>query len=69
MMKNKTKPEYQVIVGNVGTVYSGTDRAEADRDYSIYAEMSDAGQGRAGDEPVTLTEDGEPVRENGNANA
>ena len=49
--------QYQVIVGNVGTVYSGPSKRMARREYTAYVRISKAGVGRAGDENVTLMTD------------
>lgn len=54
---------YEVVVGNVGTVYSGPDAQDALSTFNVYVEQSKADQGRAGGEDVTLMRDGEPVRE------
>jgi hypothetical protein len=54
---------YEVIVGNVGSVYSGNSLKEALQTYKTYREQSESGLGRAGNEPVTLMVDGEPWRE------
>jgi len=45
---------YQVIVGNLGTVYDGNNMIEANKTYGIYKRQSLAGYGRAGGESVTL---------------
>lgn len=50
----KSKTEYQVIVGNVGTVYSGKNKVKAEKTYDTYKAISIAGVGRAGGEDVTL---------------
>ena len=50
---------YEVIVGNVGRVYEGTSKREADKVYHDYIEISRSGLGRAGGEEVTLFVDGE----------
>ena len=55
--------DYEVIVGNVGTVYSGSDATNAETIYAGYVETSLGSVGRASGEPVTLMQDGEPVRE------
>lgn len=55
--------KYELIVGNIGTVYTGDDRAEADRLFDHYVAQSKSERGRAGGEDVTLFEDGEPIRE------
>lgn len=60
---------YEVIVGNIGTVYSGPSRGLARATFDDYANQSCAGYGpcaeygRAADESVTMTEDGEPILE------
>ena len=41
-------PRYEVIVGNLGVVYAGNDRAQAERDFRHYKELSISGHGRAG---------------------
>ena len=48
----------EVVVRNVGTVYSGPDEAEAHTLFDTYVALSLAGTGRAGDESVTLLVDG-----------
>jgi hypothetical protein len=48
---------YQVIVGNIGTVYSGDDLEEAERVYEVYVKQSQSGVGRAGRENVLLLRD------------
>ena len=55
--------EYEVIVGNVGTVYKGSDATEAHRLYNHYVELSRTGAGRVAYEDVTLFLDGEPSEE------
>lgn len=53
---------YEVIIGNVGTVYSGTDSHVANTFYATYEADSRANYGRAAGEPVTLLQDGEPIK-------
>ena len=55
--------EYELIVGNIGTVYSGSSKKEALKHYSIYVKQSKTGRGRAGGEDVTLMQNGEPIKE------
>jgi hypothetical protein len=50
---------YEVICGNIGTVYSGNDPVEANRVYGEYVRQSRSGYGRASGEPVTQLVDGE----------
>ena len=60
---SKPKKRWEVIVGNIGTVYSGSDEKQARKDYRDYVDISRAGAGSAGGEPVTLMRDGEPELE------
>lgn len=53
---------YQVIVGNIGTVYDGTNKIAAMKCYREYVQQSKEGYGSAGHEPVTVFQDDE-VRE------
>lgn len=56
--------EYEVTVGNVGTVHTGSSRKEANFAFDQYVDVSRTGSmGRAAGEQVTLFEDGEPVKE------
>lgn len=55
----RTVRKYQVVVGNIGTVYEGEDGDRAGELYSIYKNMSRNGVGRGAGEDVTLLEDGE----------
>jgi hypothetical protein len=55
---------YEVIVGNVGRVYSGNNNMEAHKTWHHYVKLSKAGRsGRAAGESVVLMENGEIVRE------
>lgn len=53
---------YQVIVGNIGTVYSGAQRPEAYRQFRRYQEAA-GDYGRAAGEPVTMMVDGAVAKE------
>ena len=55
--------EYEVVVGNIGTVYFGECKREAFRKYREYVENSLAGYGRGGNEIVTLFQDREIIKE------
>lgn len=57
------RPVYEVIVGNIGTVYSGTSKSDTTREWLTYVDQSKSGTGRAGNEPVTMFCDGEIVKE------
>lgn len=52
------KHNYEVVVGNVGTL-SYTNKKLAKEDYRLSVIESKSGKGRAGNEPVTLLKDGE----------
>ncbi len=49
-----TTNRYQVIVGNIGTVYDGNDMIEANRTYGEYKDQSLSNFGRASGETVTM---------------
>jgi hypothetical protein len=55
--------EYMLIVGNIGTVYTGQNGFEANTLFRSYVGASNAKHGRASGEDVTLFKDGEPYRE------
>jgi len=57
------KNQYEVVVGNIGTVYSGWSTKDAARTFMEYRVQSKSGYGRASHEPVTLFYDGEIVKE------
>jgi hypothetical protein len=54
---------FEVIVGNIGTVYSGTSRREAKKRFAESVRSSKIGLGRAGNEDVTVIFDGDIVDE------
>jgi hypothetical protein len=54
---------YTVIVGNIGTVYSGYDKKEAKRIYDEYVVAAKQPYGRASGEDVVLCLDDEPIEE------
>lgn len=54
---------YEVIVGNIGTVYSGTNGFEANTKFATYSGQSKSNYGRAAGEDVTIMKDGEITRE------
>ncbi len=55
--------QYIVEVGNVGTVWQGTNGAQALREYGAAKHSAASPGGRDGWEPVTLWRDGEPWHE------
>lgn len=55
--------QYELIVGNIGTVYSGTNGFEAFKRFQTYVGQSKSGVGRAGGESVVLMVDGEIQKE------
>ena len=48
--------QYEVLVSNLGSVYTGSDGLQAITTYNVYARRSErsAGRGRCAGEPVTL---------------
>ena len=50
---------WTTIVGNVGTVYEGTNGFTAKQLYEYWVRLSKGSQGRASGEPVTLLRDDE----------
>jgi hypothetical protein len=57
------KNQYQLIVGNVGTVYEGTNGFNAIKDYNQYVKLSKESTGRVSGESVTLIRNDEIYRE------
>jgi hypothetical protein len=57
--------EWEVVVGNIGTVYSGPDEQEAQDVYNTYVDQSLSGAGRGVGEDVVLMKDGEIAQEHG----
>jgi hypothetical protein len=55
--------KYTVIVGNLGTVYGGANRFDANVTFLCYRSMSMRGYGRTANEPVTMLADDDIVRE------
>lgn len=53
----------EVIVGNIGMVYSGTSPEQAGIAFDEYVKQSKAGVGRAAGEPVTIMADGSITQE------
>lgn len=51
--------KYDVTVGNIGTVYDGWDKDEANRTYDRYIDASKSEHGRASNEPIYLMTNGE----------
>jgi hypothetical protein len=60
-MPKSSKHTYEVIVGNIGTIYTGTDKDQATRDFELYAYRSKHNIGRGAREPVTMTLDGDEI--------
>ena len=54
---------FQVVVGNIGQVYDGSNIMQADAAYWRYVKLSKAGEGRAAGESVTMFHKGEIKRE------
>lgn len=55
--------KHEVIVGNIGTVYSGANPVKAAIAYGVYKRKSLAGDGRAASESVTWMRDGHIKKE------
>ena len=55
--------EFDVVVGNIGSVYRGNDHDMAHKVYREYVAQSKSGSGRAGSESVVLMVNGEIDRE------
>ena len=60
---------YEVIVGNIGIVYSGSSKPDALHKYYTYMAQSKQLSGRASGEDVTLMANGHPIKEYDGANA
>lgn len=56
-------PKFDVVVGNIGNVYSGGDYRQAIDVFKNYKIQSQANCGRAAGESVVLMEDGEILKE------
>ena len=54
---------YEVIVGNIGSVYNGRNRSEATEVFSYYCGLSRQKRGRAAGETVTLIKNHEVTAE------
>lgn len=54
---------FQVIVGNIGTVYEGANFTAARTTFNHYVQYSRSSGSRATGQPVTLTRAGEPYQE------
>lgn len=55
--------QYVVIVGNVGTVYSGEDSQKASEIFAEYVEQSKSDCGHAGGEDVSLLHNDDIIQE------
>ena len=55
--------KFEVIVGNIGNVYSGNNYMRARTLFTRYVKDSKRGYGRASQEPVTMLHNGEPTLE------
>lgn len=59
----KVKNDWQVVVGNIGTVYEGTNGFEALKTFRSYVKDSRTGYGKASGETVTMFKNGEIHRD------
>jgi hypothetical protein len=57
------RPYFEVVVGNVGSVYKGNDEVKANEEYDAWVKSTVLDGNRAKGEAVTLFEDGEPKKE------
>ncbi len=55
--------DYEVIVGNIGTVYRGKNEELAEENYRDYVGLAELELGKASGEPVTFFVDGEIEKE------
>lgn len=55
--------QYQVIIGNIGTVYQGVNGIAARNQFNAYVAVSQAPHGRGAGEPVTLMQDDDIIDE------
>ena len=55
--------QYEVNVGNIGSVYKGNDKDEAQKHFDEYVEQSKTERGRAGSESVWMMEEDEIIQE------
>ena len=59
----KAVNDYEVVVGNIGRVYSGKNGFTANNTYQTYVGQSKRGRGRAAGEQVVLFKNGQIVKE------
>lgn len=59
---------FEVIVGNIGSVFTGEHEGNARRLFNSWRKLSINGQGRAAGEPVYLLMDDELVKEHDRSN-
>ena len=52
---------YTVVVGNIGTAHSGTNRKQAESHFCEYRDQSRRNYGRAAGESVVLLRNGDPI--------
>ena len=55
--------DFEVIVGNIGTVYRGDSALDASLAFTHYVKASKRGEGRCADEDVTMLRGGEVTSE------
>jgi hypothetical protein len=55
--------KYEVVVGNIGIVYSGFSLMQALEDFKRYVGYSKSGEGRCAYESVVMFQDGEITQE------
>lgn len=57
------KNQWETIIGNIGTIYSGTNGFQAIKEYNQGIRLSKGNCSRASGEPVTLLKNGEIYKE------
>ena len=62
-MAKRNPAFYEVIVGNIGKVWQGSNYMQAMAKYAAYVKQSKSGVGRAGGEQVSLWKNGDVIRE------
>jgi hypothetical protein len=60
---SKTRYQWEVIAGNVGTIYNGRSKRDALNMFRTYCRKSRISEGKVAGEDVTVFKDGEIFRE------
>ncbi len=54
--------KYEIVVSNIGTVYQGNSKKEAEKIYNEYIKLSKGNYGRACGENCYFMKNGEPLK-------